>query len=74
MGGTELLASLLENLIISCSKVLIVFKKIRNYIAHPEEEKSGLLPIEKEKLIPFIEWAEKLRQQLDDYLTKATRL
>jgi len=43
---------------------------IRNYAAHPEGEKSGLLPIKKEKLIPFIEWAEELRQQLDDYINQ----
>ena len=43
-------------------------EKIRNNIAHPNGKKSGVLPIEKEKLIPFIEWAEKLRQQLDDYV------
>ena len=47
---------------------------IRNYVAHPEEEKSGTLPIEKEKLIPFIQWAEELRQQLDDYINTPTRL
>jgi len=45
-------------------------EKIRNNIAHPNEEKSGVLPIEKEKLIPFIEWAEELRQQLDDYINR----
>jgi len=43
-------------------------EKIRNYVAHPEEEKSGLLPIEKEKLIPFIEWAEEFQLQLDNYV------
>jgi len=43
---------------------------IRNNIAHPNGEKSGTLPIEKEKLIPFIEWAEKLRQQIDDYINQ----
>jgi len=43
---------------------------IRNNIAHPNGEKSGALPIEKEKLIPFIQWAEKLRQQLDDYINQ----
>ena len=41
---------------------------IRNNIAHPNGEKSGVLPIEKEKLIPFIQWAEELRQQIDDYM------
>jgi hypothetical protein len=45
-------------------------EKIRNYIAHPEEEKSGLLPIKREELLPFIEWAEELRQQLDDYINQ----
>jgi hypothetical protein len=43
---------------------------IRNYAAHPDGEKSGLLPIKKEKLIPFIEWAEELRQQIDDYINQ----
>jgi hypothetical protein len=43
-------------------------EKIRNDIAHPKGGKSELLPIEKEKFIPFIGWAEKLRQQLDDYV------
>jgi hypothetical protein len=43
---------------------------IRNYAAHPDGEKSGLLPINREKLIPFIEWAEELRQQLDDYINQ----
>jgi len=46
-------------------------EKTRNYIAHPEGEKSELLPIKKEKLIPFIEWAEELQQQLDDYIKQA---
>ena len=41
---------------------------IRNYVAHPKEEKSELLPIKKEKLIPFIEWAKELQKQLDDYI------
>ena len=45
-------------------------ERLRNYAAHPEGEKSGLLPIKKEKLIPFIEWAEELRQQLDDYINQ----
>jgi len=45
-------------------------EKIRNDIAHPKGEKSGALPIKKEKLIPFIEWAEELRQQLDDYINR----
>jgi len=49
-------------------------EKIRNNIAHPNEEKSGVLPIEKEKLIPFIEWAKELRQQIDDYVNIPTRL
>jgi len=43
-------------------------EKIRNYIAHPEEEKSRLLPIKREELLPFIQWAEKLQQQLYDYV------
>lgn len=50
------------------SKFVKKAEKIRNSIAHPEEEKSGLLPIEKEELIPFIEWAKELRQQLDDHI------
>lgn len=43
-------------------------EKIRNDIAHPKGEKSGALPIKKEIFIPFIEWAEELRQQLDKYV------
>jgi len=45
-------------------------EKIRNNIAHPNGEKSGLLPIKREELLPFIEWAEELRQQLDDYINQ----
>jgi hypothetical protein len=43
---------------------------IRNDIAHPKAEKSGALPLKKEKLILFIEWAGKLRQQINDYINQ----
>jgi len=49
-------------------------EKIRNDIAHPKGKKLGALPIKKEIFIPFIEWAEELRQQLDNYINVPTRL
>lgn len=55
-----------------CPNIINKFRNtaedIRNYVAHPKEEKSELLPIKKEKLIPFIEWAKELQKQLDDYI------
>jgi hypothetical protein len=44
-----------------------IAEKIRNSIAHPEGEKSGLLPINREELIPFMQWAEELQIQLYNY-------
>lgn len=40
--------------------------KLRNSIAHPKEETSSL-PINKEELIPFIQWVEELQKQLNSY-------
>ncbi len=37
---------------------------IRNDIVHPKNEILNSLPIEKEKLIPFIDWVDDLQQQL----------
>jgi len=55
-----------------CPNIINKFRNtaedIRNYVAHPKGEKSELLPIKKEKLLPFIQWAEELRQQLDEYI------
>lgn len=42
-------------------------EKIRNSIAHPEGEESVLLPIEREELLPFIQWIEELKLQLDKF-------
>lgn len=50
------------------SKFTNTAEKMRNSIAHPEGEKSGLLPIKREELLPFIQWAEKLQLQLYDYV------
>tara|TARA_B100001971_G_C18192734_1_gene539606 strand:- start:613 stop:1434 length:822 start_codon:yes stop_codon:yes gene_type:complete len=41
--------------------------KMRNKIAHSEGEESGFLPIEKKDFIPFIDWVERLQNQLDKY-------
>jgi hypothetical protein len=47
------------------SKFTNTAEKIRNSIAHAEgEEESGLLPIKREELLPFIQWAEELQLQL----------
>ena len=55
-----------------CPNIINKFRNtaedIRNYVAHPKGEKSELLPVKKEKLIPFIEWAKELREQLDNYV------
>lgn len=45
-------------------------EKLRNAIAHPEGEESGLLSIKREEFFPFIKWAEKLQNQLDKYLER----
>ena len=46
-------------------------ERLRNEIAHPglEQRSSSLLP--REKLWPFIEWAETLESELDEFLNKA---
>jgi len=41
-----------------------IAETIRNSIAHPEGEESGLLPIKREALLPFIKWTEDLQKQL----------
>lgn len=46
-------------------------EKIRNSTAHPDGEKSGLLPIKSEKLVPFIQWAEELQIQLYNYIQQS---
>lgn len=55
-----------------CPNIINKFRNtaedIRNYVAHPKGEKPELLPIKKDKLLPFIQWAEKLQQQLYDYV------
>jgi hypothetical protein len=51
------------------SKFINTAKEIRNSIAHAEgEEESGLLPINEEEFLPFIQWIEELQLQLDNYV------
>ncbi|MBN1351362.1 hypothetical protein JXJ21_18235 [candidate division KSB1 bacterium] len=45
-----------------------IAEKIRNSIAHPEGKESGLLPIKREELLPFIQWAEELQIQLHNHV------
>ena len=45
-----------------------IAEKIRNSIAHPEGKESGLLPIKREELLPFIQWAEELQTQLHNHV------
>lgn len=51
------------------SKFTNIAEKIRNSIAHPEGQESRLLPIKREKLLPFIQWSEELQIQLHNYIT-----
>jgi len=50
------------------SKFTNTAEKIRNSIAHAEGEESGLLPIKREELLPFIQWAEEFQLQLYNYV------
>ena len=41
-------------------------RDIRNSIAHPDGETTGL-PISREELIPFVKWTEELQRQINEY-------
>jgi hypothetical protein len=48
----------------SCSDV----ERLRNEIAHPGLEEGSSSLLTRERLLPFIEWAEALESQLEEFL------
>lgn len=45
-----------------------IAEKLRNELAHPRMEEQSLLLLPKEKILPFINWADEFCQQMNIYL------